>query len=41
MPTGYQQLMTDCWASEPAQRPGFTAIMERLQDLLDANTIPI
>ena len=32
MPEPLMQLMVDCWAQEPAQRPSFAAINERLQD---------
>lgn len=39
MPADYRALMEDCWATAPAARPTFPAILERLQPMLaDART---
>jgi hypothetical protein len=36
MPRDYQRLMEDCWATDPAARPSFSKVLERLEPMLAA-----
>ncbi|BDA43911.1 probable mitogen-activated protein kinase kinase kinase 9 at C-terminar half [Coccomyxa sp. Obi] len=35
-PAAYRELLEDCWAADPALRPTFTAVLDRLDTLLAA-----
>ena len=34
VPAGYNELMEECWAKDPAKRPSFKSVLSRLQALL-------
>jgi hypothetical protein len=34
MPRDYRRLMEDCWAADPAVRPSFRTVLERLESML-------